>query len=203
MNKVQHYDIGQIRTMLDRYYLGETTLEEEMALGEYFAQATNVPEEMKADAALLAGMYELDREEMTSSCAQAEAMMPDGMEERLMATIDRLDREERLMDEARGELRIGHDREAKEPPRIGLYLHRAAACVAVVLAVVVGYQTLTDDPFADTCSTPEEASVQMQRALALLNSKSRMGLEQARKSLEQPTASEKPMKTMNRYISFD
>lgn len=49
------YDIMKIRSLCDRYFDGETTAEEEMALREYFTSVQDIPEDLKAVKIMICG----------------------------------------------------------------------------------------------------------------------------------------------------
>jgi hypothetical protein len=49
------YDIMKIRSLCDRYFDGETTAEEELALREYFASEKDIPEDLKAVKIMICG----------------------------------------------------------------------------------------------------------------------------------------------------
>lgn len=73
---------NDIEKLLTRFYAGETTAEEEQTLKEYFAR-TDVPPALHADRDLFRQLTEEDLPEV-----------PEGMEERLSAFIDRLEENE-------------------------------------------------------------------------------------------------------------
>ena len=72
---------NDIEKLLARFYAGETTAEEEQTLKEYFAR-TDVPPALHADRDMFRQLTEEDLPEV-----------PEGMEERLSAFIDRLEEE--------------------------------------------------------------------------------------------------------------
>ncbi len=120
---------------------------------------------------------------------EAEKQMPAGMELRLQDTIDRLASEEPS---------------ARKSPRLNLHLWgRIAACVAIVLALGTAYNMMqrSDSPFIDTCRTPEEAQLQMERALTLINYHSSKGLQMAENNCR--PLQEKRNGHLSKYISFE
>ena len=97
--------------MLDRFYQGETTLEEERRLLEYFS-STSVPEEMIPDRDLL----------RTMDSGNEAIHVPVDLDQKILAGIDR---EERKMTRTR---------------RISLFsLSGLAAGLLVVIALYTGY----------------------------------------------------------------
>lgn len=49
------YDINKIRALCDRYFDGETTAEEELALREYFSMEVDIPEDLRAVKVMIGG----------------------------------------------------------------------------------------------------------------------------------------------------
>lgn len=71
-------DINHIKSLLEKYYEGMTTPEEEKTLTEYFSSATDIPEELEADRKLFAVLGD------TSSYAD----LPADLDARIMAAVD-------------------------------------------------------------------------------------------------------------------
>lgn len=67
-------DLQHIRKLLELYYEGETTQEQERQLGEYFETADEVPADMEADRELFAALKSL--------------RIPAGLEKQLSEAID-------------------------------------------------------------------------------------------------------------------
>lgn len=120
--------------------------------------------------------------------AEAESKMPEGMEERLLATINRLEAEtQQEVKMVTPVIQMAPEKQT-QPPQIGMKLwKRVAACVAVILAIGIGYNLQgSNNAFADTCKTPEEAQMQLERALTLL-SKNGKAIDKADETLQQAT----------------
>lgn len=120
--------------------------------------------------------------------AEAESQMPEGMEERLLATINRLEAEtQQEVKMVTPVIQMTPEKQT-QPPQIGMKLwKRVAACVAVILAIGIGYNLQgSNNAFADTCKTPEEAQMQLERALTLL-SKNGKAIDKADETLQQAT----------------
>lgn len=120
--------------------------------------------------------------------AEAESQMPEGMEERLLATINRLEAEtQQEVKMVTPVIQMTPEKQS-QPPQIGMKLwKRVAACVAVILAIGIGYNLQgSNNAFADTCKTPEEAQMQLERALTLL-SKNGKAIDKADETLQQAT----------------
>lgn len=120
--------------------------------------------------------------------AEAESQMPEGMEERLLATINRLEAEtQQEVKMVTPVIQMTPEKQS-QPPQIVMKLwKRVAACVAVILAIGIGYNLQgSNNAFADTCKTPEEAQMQLERALTLL-SKNGKAIDKADETLQQAT----------------
>ncbi len=63
------YDINKIRALCDRYFDGETTVDEDLMLKAYFMTTEDVPTDLKAVKAMICGME--DASKMTYSPAPA------------------------------------------------------------------------------------------------------------------------------------
>ncbi len=63
------YDINRIRALCDKYFDGETTVDEELMLKAYFMTSEDVPTDLKAVKAMICGMEEASK--MTYSPAPA------------------------------------------------------------------------------------------------------------------------------------
>ncbi len=63
------YDINRIRTLCDKYFDEETTVDEELMLKAYFMTSEDVPTDLKAVKAMICGMEEASK--MTYSPAPA------------------------------------------------------------------------------------------------------------------------------------
>lgn len=73
------YDINEICALCDRYFDGETSAEEELALKEYFCLSEEIPEDLKAVKVMVCGFAEAAS--MTYRPAPAK---PKGMVKRLV-----------------------------------------------------------------------------------------------------------------------
>ena len=69
--------ITEIRKLLDRFYLGETTLEEEKILQKYFSSAS-VPEELIPDRDLFRSL----------GIASDSVVVPEGLNHKILDVID-------------------------------------------------------------------------------------------------------------------
>lgn len=194
---------NQIRELLDRYYMGETSVEEEKQLSDILADTTlDIPAELQADVEMFREMNGIKAQVNNYRDQEAEMHTPLGFEKRLQATIDKLAEAEETEAKSDEDPVIGHSATEKQPPRIGYYLRRAAACAIVAVVLGIGYFNLEQPAYTDTCKTPEEAEMQMNRALALLNSKSQQGVDEAFESLGNGRSATQQSANLNKFISF-
>ena len=137
----------EAKTLLERYYRGETTLTEERQLKSYFQQ-NDVPDELEADREAFRFLSGLSLEEMP---------LPPGLEERLSASIARW--EETGTPPIRLQVR---------KPMAALLKWSAGIAAALLIAAGAGlYALKADDRPRDTFDNPELAYVEAQRALQL------------------------------------
>lgn len=137
----------ELKTLLERYYRGETTLPEEQLLKSYFLQ-NDVPDGLKADRETFLFL---------SGLSQQDADLPTGLEERLSACI------------------AGW--EANEAPRPSAKTYRLSSValrwcmgVAAALLITVGagmYLLKASSHPQDTFDNPQLAYAEAQRALQL------------------------------------
>lgn len=148
-------DADKARILLTEYYDGNTSVGEERQLAEFFA-AGDVPADMMADRVLFMRMH-------------AEPDIPEGLEERLAAAIDRV---------AIGETAVARN--------IGIvrWLRWSGIAASVAVAFAAGYSAfgsrggVAADPM-DTCQSPEEAYVYAQAALVRVSECLNKGVEEA------------------------
>jgi len=72
-------DIERINTLLQRFYDGDSTPDEEQELETFFASATDLPKELEADRMLFASM---------SKTKDMDEDIPEGLEARLLSKVD-------------------------------------------------------------------------------------------------------------------
>ncbi|MBQ0057762.1 MAG: hypothetical protein KBT20_08915 [Bacteroidales bacterium] len=123
---------------------------------------------------------------------EAESHIPEGFEQRLEEMIGKLEEKEQ------------EDERRKRRPIIGM-IRRYAAAACIAIAITVGFIMIDTSngatAFADTCRTPEEARLQMERALALINEHSQEKLSKAEGILAQPTSIQTDI-DISKYINF-
>ncbi|MDO4496786.1 MAG: hypothetical protein Q4B58_02980 [Bacteroidales bacterium] len=148
-----------------------------------FCQGKSSPEE---EAKLMA---ELERE--------AEMHVPMGFEQRLQATLSRLEASEAAVAPVSEPVLVAPRSWAQRHGRL------MAACLTclVVVSAAIGFLSRTEpDPFADTCATAEQAEYQLNRALTLVSTFSQASLETARIEAGEAQHHQQPV---SKFISFD
>ena len=141
-------NIEQIKSLLARFYEGQTTPEEERLLADFFRRE-DVPEELQEDKQLFLMLAQISDQEMPTDIA-----------EEITAFVNNLGQTKIQPLIPEDQQRKGVIFRLKTPPKMW---YRVAATVALLFAIGGGMfihqlRTLATDPFRDTCSTPEEAA---------------------------------------------
>lgn len=180
--------IEQVQSLLSRFYEGQTTPEEERLLAAYLRRE-DVPEELQEDKQLFLMLAQISDQEMPADIA-----------EEITAFVNNLEQTEKKPVLSEVKQRKGIIYRLKTPPKM---FYRAAATVVILVAIGGGVlfhqRTYTTDPFRDTCSTPEEAAAQIQRANNMIAKASGQCFEPASKALQQ---TEDAKQIVNQYINF-
>ena len=139
--------IEQIKSLLSRFYEGQTTPDEERLLADFFHRE-DVPEDLQQDKQLFLMLVQISDQEMPTDIA-----------EEITAFVNNLGQTEKNSVLPEVKQRKGIIYRLKTPPKMW---YRVAATVAILLAIGGGVlfhqRTYTTDPFRDTCSTSEEAA---------------------------------------------
>ena len=181
-------NIEQIKSLLARFYEGQTTPDEERLLADFFHRE-DVPEELQEDKQLFLLLAQISDQEMPADIA-----------EEITAFVNNLGQTEKKPVLSEEKQNKGIIYRLKTPPKM---FYRVAATVTILLAIGGGVlfhqRTYTTDPFRDTCSTPEEAAAQIQRANNMIAKDSGQCFEPASKALQQ---TENSKQIVNQYINF-
>ena len=149
-------NIEQIKSLLARFYEGQTTPEEERLLADFFRRE-DVPEELQEDKQLFLMLAQISDQEM-----------PQDIAEEITAFVNNLGQSDIQPLIPKDKQHKGVIFRLKTPPKMW---YRVAATVAILLAIgggVISHQKQTD-PFRDTCSTPEEAAREILYANDIIN----------------------------------
>jgi hypothetical protein len=143
--------IAEIRKLLDRFYTGETTLEEEQILQDYFS-STSIPEELMPDRDLFRTLGTSDS-----------VAVPEGLNQNILDVIDQ------------------QEKKVVRTRRISVFsLSGLAAGLLVVIALYMGYFR-ADRPgmlayqMTDTYENPQDAYEEARRTLAYVSAKLNTG----------------------------
>ena len=134
---------------------------------------------------------------------EAESHIPSGMEERLRQTIARLEEQDSCPTTVQQAPRLNTPAVPTQPPRLTLRRrwYQVAACTLLLLSIGIGIgiSEMDDNAFTDTCATPEEAQLQLERALVTLHMNGRRAVKQARKTIRETSEIQQQS---SKYIKF-
>lgn len=163
---MKNNDLQYIKGLIDAFYEGTTSLEEEKALREYFLEE-RIPKELEPDRKIFLELY--SREEENT---------PVSLEQKLNSLIDQL--------EAGEKKRIVS---INSKPNGIKWITSIAASILIVLSIGVYYHFNKEDGqiMADTYTNPEDAYEETEKALLFVSAKLNKGFEQvetAQKNIE-------------------
>ncbi|MCP4313242.1 MAG: hypothetical protein GY790_18440 [Bacteroidetes bacterium] len=168
--------IRNVRKMLERFYQGESTLEEEMWLQDYLS-STTVPEEFLADQELFKAF-----EGTTESIS-----IPRDLNAKILSTIDR---------EEQSQLKMR---------RISLYSLSGLAAGLLALVAVYVFFLRTDGPIllagqqaTDTYDDPIEAYEEARKTLAYVSGKLNTGTSEMRHMQQVTKTTADPLKSLSK-----
>lgn len=167
--------IEEIRKLLDRFYLGETTLEEEKILQEYFSSGS-IPEELLPDRDLF----------RTLGDAGDSVSVPEGLNQKILDVIDQ--QEKRVI----------------RTRRISVFsLSGLAAGLLVVIALYVGYFRADSTArlahqMTDTYEDPRDAYEEARRTLAYVSAKLNTGTSELEHVVNASKTTSDPLKSLSK-----
>jgi hypothetical protein len=171
--------ISDIRKMLDKFYRGETSLEEEQRLRETLA-SVSVPEELIPDQELFRLL------EMASVTEE----MPEDLNRKIITSIDQA------------------ERKANRARRITLYsLSGLAAGLLLMITVYLFYvrtdnqQLIASNQMTDTYNDPMEAYNEAKKALAYVSNKLNTGTSELEQVKKVTKVSTDPLKSLSKINS--
>ena len=184
--------LEQIKSLLARFYEGQTTPDEERLLAAYFRRE-DVPEELQEDKQLFLMLSQLSDQEM-----------PQDIAEEITAFVNNLGQTEKkpVLPEVKQHKGIIY--RLKTPPKMW---YRVAATVAILLAIGGGVfvhqqRTLATDPFRDTCSTPEEAAREILYANDIIDRSFAPFRQSTNIATEQVNEMNQTIQNVTRYINY-
>lgn len=211
-------NIEQIKSLLARFYEGQTTPDEERLLADYFNTSKahvaslggdesgeqahtrlaqdfrreDVPEELQEDKQLFLMLAQISDQEM-----------PQDIAEEITAFVNNLGQTEKKPVLPEVKQRKGIIYRLKTPPKM---FYRVAATVAILLAIgggVLFHQgTYRTDPFRDTCATPEEAAREILYANDIINRSFAPFRQSTNIATEQVNEMNKTIQKATRYINY-
>ncbi len=168
--------ISEIRKILDRFYAGETTLEEEKRLQEYFS-STRIPEELIPDRDLFHSLGN----------AAESVVVPEGLNQKILAVISE------------------QEKKVIRTRRISVFsLTGLAAGLLVVIALYVGYfrggegRRLASSQMTDTYTDPQDAYEEAKRTLAYVSTKLSTGTTELEHVAQVSKTSTEPLKSLSK-----
>jgi hypothetical protein len=169
--------VEEIRKRLNRFYLGETTLEEEKMLYEYFSSHT-VPEEFLPDKDLF----------LTMGSGEDAVPVPEDLNQKIIDSIDRV------------------ERKATRTRRISVFsLSGLAAGLLIMIAVYLFYirtdtsPMLADNQMVDTYENPLDAYEEAKRTLAYVSAKLNHGTSELEEVQKQVSKTADPLKSLSKF----
>ena len=181
-------NIEQIKSLLARFYEGQTTPEEERLLADFFRRE-DVPEDLQEDKQLFLLLAQTSDQEMPQDIAEEITTFVNNLGQTKIQPLIPEDQQ-----------RKGVIFRLKTPPKMW---YRVAATVAILLAIGGGVlhhqRTYAPDPFRDTCATPEEAAAQIQRANSMIAKATEQCMVPTSKALQKADATKQ---VINQYINF-
>jgi len=167
--------IEDIRKLLDRFYVGETTLEEEKTLQDYFS-SPSIPEELLPDSDLFRSLGN----------ASDSVAVPEGLNQKILDVIDL------------------QEKKVVRTRRISLYsLSGLAAGLLVVIALYVGYfkgdgSMRIAQQMTDTYEDPQDAYEEARRTLAFVSAKLNSGTSELEHVKKASQAASDPLKSLSK-----
>ena len=167
---------SNIESLLIRFYEGETTPAEEEKLMDFF-RSDDVSAELEADRKLFLSMAEI-----------ADTHIPDDIAKEINAFVGNLEdsESEKNPEPASRQLKCNVFRREKPPKTIWYHI---AAAIAVIVIVGVGImqfqnQDSHESPFSDTCTSVEEATMQIERANSIISRSIQMCKQPAQETIQ-------------------
>ena len=168
--------IAKIRKLLDRFYLGETSLEEEKILQEYFSSAS-VAEELMPDRDMFRSLDSIE----------GEVPVPSSLNQKILDVIDQ------------------QERKVVRTRRISIFsLSGLAAGLLVVIALYTGYFKTGNNPriashqMSDTYDNPQDAYEEARRALAYVSAKLNTGTSDLEYVQQLSKTASDPLKSLSK-----
>jgi len=168
--------IKEIRKLLDRFYKGETSMEEEQILHEYFSSAS-IPEELMPDRDLFRAL----------GTAADSVTVPEDLNQKILNVIDL------------------QEKKVIRTRRISVFsLSGLAAGLLVVIALYVGYfrsdgtGRLASHQLTDTYEDPQQAYEEARKTLAYVSAKLNTGTSELEHVVKVSKTASDPLKSLSK-----
>ncbi len=177
-------DENKIEKLLEAFYNGTTTQEEETLLHKFFNDE-NIPEKWHMERDLFHALYD-----------SSDIRIPEGFSERLEHQIDRHINKASTINESKTV--VSHTKIR----RLLISMGSIAAAVLLLTGIFFFHDrsSINDDVITDTYTDPQEAAAVAEKALALVSSNLNKGLsplEKARESID------KTNELLNESLNFN
>ena len=138
-----------IEELINKFYEGASTREEELFLTEYFLNEENIDEHWKEEQKLFCLLHE------------SQIKIPEGLSERLEKSIMQMDVPKKI-----------------QPRKQSLFYWISSAAAVALLCIGLFFTTRESSPkeMADTFSSPEEAALVAEQTLAFMSQQLNKGL---------------------------
>ena len=167
---------SNIESLLIRFYEGKTTPAEEEKLMDFF-RSDDVPAELEADRTLFLSMSGI-----------ADTHIPDDIAAEINAFVGNLDdsKTEKNPGQASRQLKCNVFPREKPPKIIWYHIAAAVSVIAIVGVGIMQFQNheSQDSPFSDTCTSVEEATMQIKRANCIISRSIRMCKQPAQEAIQ-------------------
>ena len=167
---------SNIESLLIRFYEGKTTPAEEEKLMDFF-HSDDVPAEFEADRTLFLSMAEL-----------ADTHIPDDIAMEINAFVGNLNdsEAEKNPEPASRQLKSNVFRQEKPPKTIWYRIAAAVSLIAIVGVCIMQFQNQesNESPFSDTCTSVEEATMQIERANSIVSRSLQMCKRPAQEAIQ-------------------
>ena len=165
-----------IESLLIRFYNGKTTPAEEEKLMDFF-RSDDVPAELEADRKLFLSMSEI-----------ADTHIPDDIATEINTFVGNLNdsETEKNPELASRQPKSNVFRKEKPPKTIWYRIAAAVSVIAIVGVCIMQFQNQesNESPFRDTCTSVEEATMQIERANSIISRSIQMCKKPAQEAIQ-------------------
>ena len=167
---------SNIESLLIRFYNGKTTPAEEEKLMDFF-RSDDVPAELEADRKLFLSMSEI-----------ADTHIPDDIATEINTFVGNLNdsETEKNPELASRQPKSNVFRQEKPPKTIWYRIAAAVSVIAIVGVCIMQFQNQesNESPFRDTCTSVEEAAMQIERANSIISRSIQMCKQPAQEAIQ-------------------